>query len=92
LGSGLTIEAFDQKIAEAQALENDYNQTIASLDEKANRLNALLKEVNDMSTRMLAGVGVRHGRNSSEYEKAGGVRTDEIKRTKKPKTNGDNNT
>lgn len=87
LGGGLTVAAFDAKIAEAQAAEDDYNQTVASLDEKGNRLDALLEEVNDMNTRMLAGVGARYGRNSDEYEKAGGSRTDEIKRTPRKKKN-----
>ncbi len=88
LGGGLTVAAFDQKITEARDAEADYNQSIATLDEKANRLDALLKETSEMSARMLAGVGARHGKNSDEYEKAGGVRTAEIKRTRKPKTKG----
>jgi len=87
LGGGLTVEAFDQLIAQAQAAESDYNRTVAQLDEKANRLDALLKETSEMSARMLAGVGARFGKNSDEYEKGGGSRTDEIKRT--PKTKGD---
>lgn len=90
LGGGLTVAAFDSKIAEAQAAEADYNQTVASLDEKSNRLDALLKETSEMSARLLAGVGARHGRNSDEYEKAGGVKTDEIKRSKRTRTNGGN--
>jgi len=32
----------------------------------------------------------RHGRDSNEYEKAGGVRLDEIKRAKKGTKNGSN--
>lgn len=39
---------------------------------------------------MLAGVGVKHGKNSDEYEKAGGVKADEIKRKRRKKTNGGN--
>lgn len=83
LGGGLTVTAFDALIAQTEAAQDDYNQTVASLDEKGNTLDALLKQTRDMTTRMLAGVGARHGRNSNEYEQAGGVRTDEIKRTKK---------
>jgi hypothetical protein len=83
LGGGLTVAAFDALIAQAAAAQDDYNQTVAALDEKANNLDALLKQTRDMSGRMLAGVGARYGKNSIEYEKAGGSRTDEIKRTKK---------
>jgi hypothetical protein len=83
LGGGLTVAAFDALIAEGETALDDYNQTVATLDEKGNRLDALLKRISEMSARMLAGVGARHGKNSSEYEKAGGVRTEEIKRTRK---------
>lgn len=89
LGGGLTVQAFDDLIKQAQDAENDYNRTVAELDEKTNRLDALLKQTSEFSTRMLAGVGARYGKNSDEYEKAGGVRKDEIKRTPKTKT-GDN--
>lgn len=89
LGGGLTIVAFEQLIEQAQAAEADYNQMVAELDEKANRLDALLKQTSEMGSRMLAGVGARYGKNSNEYEKAGGSRTDEIRRTRK-RTNGGN--
>ena len=36
------------------------------------------------SSRMLAGVGVQYGKDSNEYEMAGGTRASEIKRKKKP--------
>lgn len=89
LGGGLTVAAFDQLIAEAQAAQADYNQSLAVVDEKANNLDDIYKRVNDMSARLLAGVGARYGKNSNEYEKAGGSRTDEIKRTsKKAKKDG----
>ena len=89
LGGGLSVEAFDQLIAETEAALNDYNQTVALLDDKGNRLDDLLAQVNDMSGRMLAGVGARHGKNSSQYEIAGGIRPKEVKRTRKANKNGD---
>jgi hypothetical protein len=86
LGPGLTLVAFEQLIGNTQTALDDYNQAIAALDEKGNQLAALEKQAAGMSTRMLAGVGALHGKNSDEYEKAGGVRTDEIKRAAR-KTN-----
>jgi len=82
LGGGLTVEAFDQLIARTETAQDDYNQTIALLDEKGNLLDTLLKQVNELSARMLAGVGAKHGKNSNEYEVAGGTRPVEIKRNK----------
>ncbi|MGA9994614.1 MAG: hypothetical protein WBP93_04320 [Pyrinomonadaceae bacterium] len=88
LGPGLTVALFEQQITEAQSALDDFNQTVASLDEKANKLIALEKKINDMSSRMLAGIGARYGRNSDQYETAGGVRTDEIKRSARKSSKG----
>jgi len=40
----------------------------------------------DLSERTLAGVGAVYGRDSGEYEKAGGTRKSEIKRSPRKKT------
>jgi len=81
LGPGLTLAAFEQAIADARTKLEDYNQTIAALDEKANQLTAAEKSVSELSARMLAGIGARFGKNSNEYEQAGGVRQSERRRT-----------
>jgi hypothetical protein len=88
LGGGLSVTAFDTLIAQAEAVQDDYNRGVAALDEKGNQLDDLLKQVGEMSSRLLGGVGARYGKNSSEYEKAGGVRTEEIKRAKKGSKGG----
>ncbi|MDF3057635.1 MAG: hypothetical protein K0R17_1850 [Rariglobus sp.] len=44
-----------------------------------NDLESAEKTLDDLSSRMLAGVGVKYGKNSDEYEKAGGTRPDERK-------------
>jgi len=79
-GNGLTSSAYEQAIAEMQALLDDYNQTLFSLDEKSNKLAASEKKLQDLSERFLAGVAARFGKDSSEYEKGGGVRKSERKR------------
>ena len=38
LGGGLTVEEFDKLIARTEAAQDDYNQTVAALDEKGNKL------------------------------------------------------
>jgi hypothetical protein len=81
LGPGLSLSTFEQAITEARATLDDYNQTIAALDEKANRLTAAEKMVSELSARMLAGIGARYGKDSNEYEQAGGVRQSERRRT-----------
>src|SRR5437868_112263 len=89
LGPGLTVADFEQQISGTQAALNDYNQALAALDEKYNVLLSGEKQTNDMSMRMLAGVAARYGKNSDQYEKGGGTRSDEIKRApRKSKKDG----
>lgn len=83
LGSGLTVAAFDNEIATVQTAQETYNTLLAQADAALNELNDLEKNLGTLSGRMLAGVGVMFGKDSSEYEMAGGTRTSEIKRGKK---------
>jgi hypothetical protein len=79
LGGGLSLTAFNTAITTVQTNLADYNQTLAAVDEKANLLDASEKLLRDLSERMLAGVGARFGKDSSEYEQAGGVRKSDRK-------------
>lgn len=89
LGAGLTLAELDQKIADFRAAQDEYNALLALLDDKKNGLEDKEQDLDDLSSRMLAGVGARWGKNSSQYEQAGGTRTEERKR---PKDNDDEKT
>ncbi|MDX6695226.1 MAG: hypothetical protein QOF02_2829 [Blastocatellia bacterium] len=80
LGPGLTLAEFEQKIAAVRAKHDRYNQTVALLDDLGNDLEADEELLDDLNSRLLAGVGARWGKNSSQYEQAGGTRTDERKK------------
>jgi 16S rRNA G527 N7-methylase RsmG len=80
LGDGLTVAAFEGEISAVQEALEKYNKLLAKADAAANELNELEKKLGTLSGRMLAGVGVKYGKDSSQYEMAGGVRTSEIKR------------
>ncbi|HEX8492631.1 MAG TPA: hypothetical protein VF658_07310 [Pyrinomonadaceae bacterium] len=79
LGPGLTLAEFKQKIDRVYNKQERYNTALATLDELLNDLQADEKIFDDLNARMLAGVGARWGKNSNEYEQAGGTRTDERK-------------
>ena len=83
LGGGLTVAAFEDEIDEVQTTLEQYNTLLAQADAVLNKLNDQEKKLGTKSGRMLAGVGVRYGKDSSEYEMAGGTRTSEIRRGKK---------
>ena len=80
LGSSLTLANFKQLIADGRAKLDDYNQTLATADQKANEVAAAEQAVREYSGRMLAGVAATFGKDSSEYEQSGGTRTSERRR------------
>lgn len=86
LGSGLTLTAFDAKITATSDKLDEYNTKLSELDGLLNELETLEGELDELSSRMLAGVGVKFGKNSDEYEQAGGTRTSERKKPKKATT------
>lgn len=87
LGNGLTMPAFTTIMTTIQTNLSEYNQALASVDDKLNALVASEKVGMDLSERILAGIAARYGKDSSEYEQAGGVRKSERKRpTRKTKT------
>jgi hypothetical protein len=83
LGSGLTLEAYKTAITTTNAKLAAYNTKLSELDGILNDLEASEDVLDDLSSRMLAGVGVKYGKKSDEYEKAGGTRTSERKTTRR---------
>ena len=83
LGNGLTLADYLAKIDEAQTSLADYNIQLAQADGLGNNFKAVERELSFLSSRMLAGVGVKYGKDSNEYEMAGGTRSSEIVRSKK---------
>ena len=86
LGNNLTLASFENEIETVQGLLEAYNALLAQADAAANDFKAGEKRLRSRSSRMLSGVSVKYGRDSNEYEMAGGTRTSEIKRGRKPRT------
>lgn len=74
-GNDRSVTKLNVCTTELRTKLGDYNDTIAALESKKNELRDLEKEVNDLSSIMLKGVGFNYGEDSYEYELAGGVRT-----------------
>jgi len=81
LGGGLTVASFKADIEDVDGELNTYNTMLSNVDQVSNRLETKEDKLNDKSTRMLAAVGARFGKDSDEYEKAGGTRTSERKKS-----------
>ncbi|MCI5218337.1 MAG: hypothetical protein D3914_03885 [Candidatus Electrothrix sp. LOE2] len=83
LGNNLTVAAYDAKITDVQTALDTYNGLLAQADAAGNDFKAAEKELRGMSSLMLSGVKVKYGRDSNEYEMAGGTRLSERKKPKK---------
>ena len=87
LGNGLTLGDYTDSIASLKAKMDVYNATLSLADGQLNTLGDGEKALADLSDRMLGGVASKFGKNSNEYEMAGGVRKSDRKRpVRKAKT------
>ena len=75
-----TVVSFDTDIKEVDADLNTYNKMLSDVDEFQDRVDTKEDKLNNKSTRFAAAVGGRFGKDSDEYEKAGGKRTGERKK------------
>jgi hypothetical protein len=73
------LEALRQQRAATEALRTQ-------LTEAVNNLNAKAVDLIGLTTRVLSGVRAVYGPNSTQYEQAGGTRTDDRKTVKKKKS------
>jgi predicted DNA-binding protein YlxM (UPF0122 family) len=85
LGNGISAQSFNQLIEETEAALEEYNTALSLADEKKNLFDAKEKELKDFHERVLNGVGFKFGKDSNEYEKAGGVKKSDRKKPKKKK-------
>jgi hypothetical protein len=85
LGNDLTLANYQAAMQAVQAKLTAYHTLLSQADDAANVLRDAEKELNALNVRMLLGVAAKYGKNSSQYEVAGGTRTSEIKRSPKKK-------
>lgn len=74
LGGGLTVANFSSLIGDLAARLAAYNTTLSTVDKLADDVKATETAVNIMAEKMLSAVAIHYGRNSQEYEMAGGTR------------------
>lgn len=78
------LKAIDQNLDLGNSLAlGDCPAKIAKADGLGSNFKAAARELRFLSSRMLAAVGMKHGKDSSEDEMAGGGRSGEIVRSKK---------
>lgn len=84
-GNGASLAALTTANTDLETQLDAYNQKLSDLDDALNKLETAEGTVTDLGSRLLAGVKVKYGPDSSEYEMAGGKRKSEIKRSPRTK-------
>lgn len=80
LGNGNTLSDYNKAIDKFKGHLTDYNTALSTADDHYNKALAQLAVLKDWNSRMLTGVGYKYGKDSSEYEMAGGKRKSERKK------------
>ena len=83
-GNDLTTMAYGQLLEETREALKTYNTLLSEIDRAYNGFQVLEKSLADMTDRMLTGVATQFGKNSDEYEMAGGTRKSERRRVRRP--------
>lgn len=80
LGNSVSVMEFDKIINETLLTLDKYNSLLSQIDKLYNDFQEQNLVVKDLSERLLAGVGSKYGKNSNEYEMAGGKKKSERKK------------
>ncbi|PSN14477.1 hypothetical protein C7293_11425 [filamentous cyanobacterium CCT1] len=84
MGNDMTLDEFWAAIEDMRDRQNKYNELLSTVDQLYNEMITAEKALAERSERMLNAVAVVYGRNSSEYEMAGGKRRSERRRSSRP--------
>jgi exo-beta-1,3-glucanase (GH17 family) len=79
-GEGLTLEEFESAIEDTRQKLKIYNTSLSTADANYTSFEESEKTLKNLAEHMLLGVAVKYGKDSLEYEKAGGVRKSDRKR------------
>ena len=80
LGNGITIANYELEVNKLSTKLNAYNTALSTVDGLYNDCITQIKVLKDWNERVLSGVATKYGKNSSEYEMAGGTRKPEYKK------------
>ena len=81
----LNARRYQALVQDVQSKLSAYNTQLSQTDDAANKLHAAEKELRTFSERILTGIAFKYGKDSNEYEMAGGTRKSEIKHPAKKK-------
>lgn len=80
LGERLTLERYQLELDKLQSQLDTYNESLSFVDRALSVVRDTEKEIKVLSERMLIAVAAKYGKDSYEYEMAGGTRKSDRKR------------
>ncbi|BAZ68247.1 MAG: hypothetical protein KME28_10590 [Pelatocladus maniniholoensis HA4357-MV3] len=80
LGNGLNMQAFTSSVENTREKLKVYNTILSKLDQAYHEVLEAEQNLSSLSERMMNGVASKFGKDSSEYEMAGGTRRKERRR------------
>ena len=83
IGNDLTVANYETQITKLNSNLGDYNTALSTVDDLYNVCIAQIDVLKDWNERILNGIASKYGKNSSQYEMAGGVKKSERKKPKK---------
>lgn len=83
LTDGLSLASYQAAIKDAEEKMATFNTKSSELEEANNTFQTAEKKLRDLNDRILAGIAAKYGRDSDQYEMAGGTRRSERKRPKR---------
>jgi len=81
LGNGLTVDVYTTLITDMRGRLAAYNTVLSTVDKAYNDLLTTEQKLGDYSELLLLGVATKFGKDSDEYEMAGGVKKSDRKRS-----------
>lgn len=83
LGSNITVANYEPQVQALSTKIANYNTALSTIDDLYNDCINQIKVVKDWNERILTGVATKYGKNSSQYEMAGGKKKSERKKNAK---------
>ena len=73
-GDDRSVENMSQKVEQLRTRIEEYNRALAIIDSGKTEIKTMEKSLSELAEKMLDGVASKYGKDSSEYEMAGGTR------------------
>ncbi|MEH2383819.1 MAG: hypothetical protein V7K27_33850 [Nostoc sp.] len=76
-GDNCGLQNLIQSIEQLRTMLDGYNISLAMIDSSKTKIDEMEKTLDNLTDKIVRGVAFKYGKNSSEYEMAGGIRDSE---------------